>query len=98
MRSEVNEMRRNILNLIAGVTSELKFTGPVLADIFLGKITKWNDKAIAALNPGVKFPDADVAVVHRSDGSGTTYIFADYLAKVSPAWKKGVGVATSLKW
>src|SRR5258708_7745007 len=83
---------------IPGVTSELKFTGAVLADIFLGKITKWNDKAIAALNPGVKFPEADIAVVHRSDGSGTTYIFADYLGKVSPAWRKSVGVATSLKW
>jgi len=83
---------------IPGVNSELKFTGPVLADIFMGKITKWNDKAIAALNPGVKFPDSEIAVVHRSDGSGTTYIWADYLAKVSPAWKKTVGVATSLKW
>ncbi len=83
---------------IPGVTSELKFTGPLLADIFMGKITKWNDKAIAAVNPGVKLPDADIAVVHRSDGSGTTYIFADYLAKVSPEWRKRVGVATSLKW
>ncbi len=83
---------------IPGVNAELKFTGPVLADIFMGKITKWNDKAIAVLNAGVKFPDVDIAVVHRSDGSGTTYIWADYLAKVSPAWKKTVGVATSLKW
>jgi phosphate transport system substrate-binding protein len=83
---------------IPGVSAELKFTGPLLADIFLGKVTKWNDKAIAALNPGVNLPDADIAVVHRSDGSGTTYIFVDYLAKVSPAWKKNVGVATSVKW
>ena len=83
---------------IPGVNAELKFTGPVLADIFLGKITKWNDRAIAALNPGVHFPDVDIAVVHRSDGSGTTYIWADYLAKVSPEWKKRVGVSTSLKW
>src|SRR5450759_5212642 len=83
---------------IPGVTAELKFTGPLLADIFLGKITKWNDKAIAALNPGVKFPDMDIAVVHRSDGSGTTYIWVDYLAKVSPEWRKKVGVATSVKW
>jgi len=83
---------------IPGVNAELKFTGPVLAQIFMGKITKWNDKAITALNPGINLPDVDIAVVHRSDGSGTTYIFADYLAKVSPEWKKSVGVSTSLKW
>jgi phosphate transport system substrate-binding protein len=83
---------------IPGVEAELKFTGPVLADVFLGKITKWNDKAIAGINPGVKLPDTEIAVVHRSDGSGTTYIFVDYLGKVSPAWKKQVGVATSVKW
>ena len=68
---------------IPGVTAELKFTGPVLADIFLGKITKWNDPQIAKLNPGVTLPVADITVVHRSDGSGTTYIWVDYLAKVS---------------
>jgi phosphate transport system substrate-binding protein len=83
---------------IPGVDAELKFTGPVLADIFLGKITKWNDKAITGINPGVKLPDTEIAVVHRSDGSGTTYIWVDYLAKVSPEWKKRVGVATSVKW
>jgi len=83
---------------IPGVNAQLKFTGPVIADIYMGKIAKWNDKAIAALNPGVHFPDTDIAVVHRSDGSGTTYIFADYLAKVSPEWRKKVGVNTSLKW
>jgi len=83
---------------IPGVEAELKFTGPVLADIYLGKITKWNDRAIAALNPGVKLPDTDIACVHRADGSGTTYIWADYLAKVSPEWRKRVGVNTSLKW
>jgi phosphate transport system substrate-binding protein len=83
---------------IPGVEAELKFTGPLLADIYLGKITKWNDRAIAALNPGVRLPDTDIAVVHRSDGSGTTYIFVDYLAKVSPEWKKKVGVSTSVKW
>jgi phosphate transport system substrate-binding protein len=83
---------------IEGVSAELKFTGPVLADIFLGKITKWNDAAIAKLNPGVSLPGADIVVVHRSDGSGTTYIFADYLAKVSPEWKKRVGVNTALNW
>src|SRR5512146_2021123 len=83
---------------IPGVEAELKFTGPVLADIFLGKVAKWNDRAITALNPGVKLPDGDIAVVHRADGSGTTYIWADYLAKVSPEWKKRVGVNTSVKW
>jgi phosphate transport system substrate-binding protein len=83
---------------IDGVTAELKFTGPVLADIFLGKISKWNDPAITKLNPGVRLPGDDIAVVHRSDGSGTTYIFADYLGKVSPEWKKRVGVSTALNW
>jgi phosphate transport system substrate-binding protein len=65
---------------LPGVNAELKFTGPVLADIFLGKITKWNDPAIAKLTPGVTLPNTDITVVHRSDGSGTTYIWADYLA------------------
>ena len=83
---------------IEGVSAELKFSGPVLANIFLGTITKWNDPAIAKLNPGVKLPGEDITVVHRSDGSGTTYIFADYLGKVSPEWKKKVGVATALNW
>ena len=83
---------------IPGVTAELKFTGQVLADIFLGKITKWNDPAIKALNAGVNLPGTDITVVHRSDGSGTTYIWCDYLAKVSPAYKQTVGVATSVKW
>ncbi len=83
---------------IEGVSAELKFTGPLLADIFLGKVTKWNDPAIAKVNPGVKLPDTDITVVHRSDGSGTTYIFADYLGKVSPDWKKRVGVSTALNW
>jgi phosphate transport system substrate-binding protein len=83
---------------IPGVAEELKFTGPVLADIYLGKIKKWNDPAIAKLNPGVKLPATDVTVVHRSDGSGTTYIFVDYLSKVSPDFKSQVGVATSVKW
>ena len=83
---------------IEGLTAELKFTGPVLADIFLGKITRWNDPALAKLNPGVNLPAADITVVHRSDGSGTTYIFADYLGKVSPEWKKRVGISTALNW
>jgi phosphate transport system substrate-binding protein len=80
------------------VSSELKFTGPVLADIFLGKITKWNDPAIAKANAGVNLPATDITVVHRSDGSGTSYIWADYLAKVSPEWKQKVGVAASVNW
>lgn len=83
---------------IDGVSAELKFTGPLLADIFLGKITKWNDPAIAKVNPRVSLPGTDVNVVHRSDGSGTTYIFCDYLAKVSPEWKKRVGVSTAVNW
>jgi phosphate transport system substrate-binding protein len=83
---------------IPGITEELKFTGPVLADIFLGTITKWNDAAIAKLNPDVKLPATDITVVHRSDGSGTTYIWVDYLSKVSPAWKDKVGVSTSVNW
>jgi len=83
---------------ISGVTQELKFTPAVLADIFLGKITKWNDPALAKANPGVKFPDQQIVVAHRSDGSGTTYIWTDYLSKVSPEWEKKVGRNTSVKW
>jgi phosphate transport system substrate-binding protein len=83
---------------VPGVDADLKFTGPLLADIFMGKVTKWNDPAIAAVNQSVTLPSTDIVVVHRSDGSGTTYIWADYLAKVSPDWKKTVGVATSVKW
>jgi phosphate ABC transporter phosphate-binding protein len=82
------------------VSEPLQFTGPVLADIFLRKITKWNDERIKACNPKVadKLPAKDIVVVRRSDGSGTTYIFADFLAKVSQEWKEKVGVSTSLKW
>ena len=83
---------------IPTVKTPLKFTGAVLADIFLGKITKWNDPALVKLNPGVTLPATDITVVHRSDGSGTTYIWADYLAKVSPEWKSKVGVNTALNW
>jgi len=83
---------------IPGVEAELKFTGPLLADIFLGKVTKWNDPATARLNPGARLPGDDITVVHRSDGSGTTYIWVDYLSKVSPEWKRKVGVATSVNW
>jgi phosphate transport system substrate-binding protein len=83
---------------LPGVTAELKFTGALLADIFLGKVTKWNDPAITKLNPGVTLPGTDITVVHRADGSGTTYIWADFLAKASPEWKRKVGVATALSW
>ncbi len=76
----------------------LKLDGPTIADIFLGKITKWNDPKIAALNNGASLPDADIVVVHRSDGSGTTYIFTDYLSKVGPEWKEKVGNNTSVNW
>lgn len=83
---------------IPGVTGEVKFTPEALAGIFLGKITKWNDKAIASVNPEIKFPDQDIIVVHRSDGSGTSYIFTDYLSKVSKDWQSEVGKGTSVKW
>jgi len=83
---------------VPGVSGDVKFTPEVLAGIFLGKITNWNDKAIAAANPGVKFPDQSIIVVHRSDGSGTTYIFTDYLSKVSSDWQTTVGKGTSVKW
>jgi phosphate transport system substrate-binding protein len=78
--------------------TKLKFDGNVLTDIFMGRITKWNDPKIAALNPGVKFPDTDLIVVHRSDGSGTTYIFTDFLNKYSREWRDKVGYATSVNW
>jgi len=81
---------------IPNVTAELKFNGPVLADIFLGKITKWNDANISKLNPGVNLPASDITVVHRADGSGTTYIWVDYLAKTSPEWKTRVGVNSTV--
>ena len=83
---------------VAGVTQPLRFTGDVLADIYLGRITKWNDAALAKVNPGVKLPAAEIVVVHRSDGSGTTYIWCDYLSKVSADYKQKVGVATSVNW
>ncbi len=85
-------------NLPALGRTALRFDGPTLADIFLGRITRWNDRRIAQLNPGVKLPAEDILVVHRSDGSGTTYIFTDFLAKVSPEWKEQVGQATSVEW
>jgi len=80
------------------LTQPLKLTGPIVAEIFLGKITKWNDTRIAALNPGVTLPKTDILVVHRSEGSGTTYIFSQYLSLVSPAWKSGPGTGKELQW
>ncbi|MEP7067930.1 MAG: phosphate ABC transporter substrate-binding protein PstS [Usitatibacter sp.] len=78
--------------------AELKFTGPLLADIYMGKVTKWNDPAIAKLNPGAKLPDAAITVVHRSDGSGTTFLWTNYLSKASPEFKTMVGEGTAVKW
>jgi len=83
---------------VPGVSGELKFTPDILAGIFLGHISNWNDPAISAVNPGVKFPNQDIIVVHRSDGSGTTFIWTDYLSKVSADWKAQVGSNTSVKW
>ncbi|MEJ2291703.1 MAG: phosphate ABC transporter substrate-binding protein PstS, partial [Deinococcales bacterium] len=76
----------------------LKLTGPVIADIFLGKITNWDDPALKKLNPDVTFPNLPISVAHRSDGSGTTYVFTSYLSKVSPEWKQKVGSSTSVNW
>jgi|ERR1035438_740488 phosphate transport system substrate-binding protein len=78
--------------------ADLKFSSEMLAGIFLGKITKWNDAKIAKANPGIKLPATDIIVVHRSDGSGTTFVFTDYLSKISPEWKAGPGANTSIKW
>ena len=83
---------------VPGVTGDIKFTPDVLADIFLGKIANWNDPRIAKANPGVSFPNQNITVVHRSDGSGTTYIFTDFLSKVSKDWEGTVGKGTSVKW
>jgi phosphate transport system substrate-binding protein len=83
---------------VPGVAQGLKLTGQVVADIFLGKITKWNDARIATLNAGVTLPGSDILVVHRSDGSGTTYIFTDYLSAVSPEWSRVVGRGKEVKW
>ncbi len=107
---QLQEAKRTILNIptvlgadvpaynIPGITGELKFTPEALAGIFLGKISKWNDKALTAANPGVNLPDRDIIVVHRSDGSGTSFIWTDYLSKVSPEWKNQVGANTSVQW
>jgi phosphate transport system substrate-binding protein len=85
-------------NLPSAGKTPLRLDGPTLADIFLGRISKWRDRRITTLNPGVTLPDQDIIVVHRSDGSGTTYIFTDYLSEVSPEWKTRVGNATSVEW
>ena len=87
-----------VVNLAGIQPGQLRFTGPLLADIYLGKVKKWNDPAIAAVNPGVKLPDLDINVVHRSDGSGTTFNWVDYLSKVSPEWKSKIGEGTSVSW
>jgi len=87
-----------VVNLDGIASGKLRLTGPVLADIYLGNITKWNDAAIAALNPGVTLPDTKINVVHRSDGSGTTFNFVNYLSKVSPTFKSKIGEGTSVQW
>ena len=83
---------------VPGVTTELRMNGPVIAGIFLGKITKWNDAAIKGINPGIALPNQDIIVVHRSEGSGTTYMFTDYLTAVSPEWAEAVGKGGDVKW
>ncbi|BDT57711.1 phosphate-binding protein PstS [Massilia varians] len=87
-----------VVNVEGVQPGQLKLTGPVLADIYMGKITKWNAQQIAALNPGVKLPDADITVVHRADSSGTSFLFTDYLSKTSPDWKNSIGAGTTVKW
>jgi len=87
-----------VINVEGIATNQLKLTGAALADIFLGKIKKWNDPALVALNKGVNLPAADITVVHRSDGSGTTFVFTNYLVKLSPEWKEKVGNDASVSW
>jgi phosphate transport system substrate-binding protein len=87
-----------VINVNGIDAGKLKLTGTVLADIYLGKITKWNDPALAALNADIKLPDENITVVHRSDGSGTSFIFTNYLSKVSAGWKSGVGEGTAVSW
>ena len=87
-----------VINIVGIKPGQLKLTGPVLGDIFLGKITKWNDAAIKALNTGLALPDADIAVVRRADGSGTSFIFTNYLSKVNAEWKSKVGEGTAVNW
>jgi phosphate transport system substrate-binding protein len=110
LKESQNKLKTRVLNLptvlgavvpaynIPGVSGEVKFTPDILAGIFLGRISNWNDPAIAKVNPELKFPNQEIIVVHRSDGSGTTFIWTDYLSKVSPDWKTQVGSSTSVKW
>jgi phosphate transport system substrate-binding protein len=110
LKEAQDKLKTKILNLptvlgavvpaynVPGVSGEVKFTPQALAGIFLGTVTSWNDKALVAANPGVKLPDQKIIVVHRSDGSGTTFIWTDFLSKVSPEWKSQVGSGTSVKW
>src|SRR6202162_5524085 len=107
---QLQEAKRTTLNIptvlgadvpaynLPGVNVELKFTPEALAGIFLGKISKWNDREITSANPGVSLPDKEIIVVHRPDGSGTTFIFTDYLSKISPEWKSQVGANTAVEW
>ncbi len=87
-----------VVNVPGVLPGQLQLTGPVIADIYLGKITQWNDKAIGELNPGLKLPDSTIAVIRRADGSGTSFIFTNYLSKVSPEWKEKVGEGTAVQW
>ena len=87
-----------VVNIAGMKAGEMKLTGALLADIYLGKITKWNDPAIAKLNPGLNLPDAQIAVVRRADGSGTTFLFTSYLSKVNEEWKSKVGEGTAVNW
>ena len=87
-----------VVNIAGIAPGQIKLTGAVLGDIYLGKITKWNDAALTALNPGVPLPAADIAVVRRADGSGTSFIFTNYLSKVNAAWKAKVGEGTAVNW
>jgi phosphate transport system substrate-binding protein len=87
-----------VMNLDGVAPGQLRFTGPLLADIYLGKVKKWSDPAVAALNPGIKLPEQAISVIHRSDGSGTTFNWADYLSKVSTEWKTKVGANTLVAW
>ena len=87
-----------MVNIVGVKAGDMKLTGKVLADIYLGKITKWNDPAIVDLNKGLKLPATDITAVNRSDGSGTTFIFTNYLSKISPEWKTKVGSSTSVAW
>jgi phosphate transport system substrate-binding protein len=87
-----------VVNIKGIAPGQIKLTGAVLGDIYLGKVTKWNDAALTALNPGVPLPDADISVVRRADGSGTSFIFTNYLSKVNPEWKSKVGEGTAVNW